>query len=1299
MPTRDAGSDRRTQSHARALLGRIDLGGAGILLVRGEPDPDRLLTLISSWGDPPTVDPSPVDLGFAAADLVPLTRGGLGTRSRSVQRWRSELETRLAGRIGPAERRALDEERAELDQIAARLAGLHGLLDEPPDRSRRFWLAPDEEAAHAAMLRDRLSGRFVPAEVAWLARLIHWTRGRGALERFLTTVREGLGSPAEQASRQTITQFLDLVTGAIASLPPAEHGKPPDPGVFRRTLQDPEFAARVARLRRATERLPASLRGPDRLGLPGRDSEINLRLLRNRCHQLLEAVPAPPPWDGLAAIAALYLTDGAEVALSWAAAQRHLDSPWEAESLRRGASDPGYRLLLERLERIPETDLEELRRFHASGATLEDLIWWASRSGERLGKDQRPEALGPFRIIVEWLRVHGSKLTEEELTGFWEAVATGPGAAVAVSLAGFLGWLGHPAASLVGEVDGLIRILCLPAFRTATVDRLRAWSDPPARGRLPVDCPEGLPPELGRLMRRLSYFQRLAGEPARVPGSIRRPLESAARTEHELAFLRGLGERRDAEQAARLAHLERRPISPPGPASVRVDRLVRQAHEVIAITAVAAARTLVRAEVADWWRSRFGSEPALEQYRWQELTELMRWAEALGEDGRQSVGAILAAYHAHGGASRSQLPANAGWLTRAAGAIDLDEWLRPPRQTATVGKGKKARTYTIAVATDPRDVFLMGSRFQTCLGLHDGQNRDAVIANAADANKAVLYAFAEDGAPAARRLVGVTPDWGMVGYRLYAHERSEELKQAIEAYCGAWAARAGLRLADTGAPAVLARRFWYDDGAEPWSAAALAAYRRLRPEGAAPAVPVLPALLSRLHAAIRAQDRAALESLDDLDLGSDWSTAVAFWRLRVGGVAPPAGGVKPFEATVLSDHLAATGQLRGAADPLQWDLPDEPEPELWHQLFWSLFGLLPPDRRALSNGSDLLLRVPPGDGAWRSRCFSTCRITPALAALGFRKVIALLGRYVQWAPESSCGCPQDLRPHWARVLQLAWLREPDVSVALEAIADPEPLTREILRAFCLRQPERRFQQPLRRLLRTLPAGEETVAVRQTLRSMQARFATRDEADELEAIVLGSHGSTADRLDGLAQLARHPGRLDAALAAVLCAVWAGGEREQVGLAIREAFVRACAARLDECDWQVWPLLHWLATLDPDRQARLLASLWATGESDPPASRFVLAQILESEHALGRTVILQALNHPDAPIRQAAIRLLQTYAHQRPEELTLMLSRCAPWIHPDSYDDLRRGAPGEPPDGPDATSLPGVSPDFRERGTPS
>ena len=158
-------------------------------------------------------------------------------------------------------------------------------------------------------------------------------------------------------------------------------------------------------------------------------------------------------------------------------------------------------------------------------------------------------------------------------------------------------------------------------------------------------------------------------------------------------------------------------------------------------------------------------------------------------------------------------PPNRDWLEAiSAKGVDTERWLAGVDVTVDAG-GEVLRFET---ERDPLHVLEMGTYFKTCLSLDDGFNQASTLANALDVNKQVLYGRREDGTVVARKLIAVTDEGEMLGYRTYAFENSHSVSARLDAALAQFATECGLRLGSTGAPSSLHGGFWYDDGVEPW---------------------------------------------------------------------------------------------------------------------------------------------------------------------------------------------------------------------------------------------------------------------------------------------------------------------------------------------------------------------------------------------------------------------------------------------------------------------------------------------------
>lgn len=106
---------------------------------------------------------------------------------------------------------------------------------------------------------------------------------------------------------------------------------------------------------------------------------------------------------------------------------------------------------------------------------------------------------------------------------------------------------------------------------------------------------------------------------------------------------------------------------------------------------------------------------------------------------------------------------NRRWLLEKAPAnLLVEAWTRPLRRAVAF----QGSTYWLESA-DIRQCLRMGSDFNTCLALRDGENNHSLPINALDINKKVIYLRDDRGRPLLRRLTAVNQQGHLVLYPVY----------------------------------------------------------------------------------------------------------------------------------------------------------------------------------------------------------------------------------------------------------------------------------------------------------------------------------------------------------------------------------------------------------------------------------------------------------------------------------------------------------------------------------------------------
>jgi hypothetical protein len=259
--------------------------------------------------------------------------------------------------------------------------------------------------------------------------------------------------------------------------------------------------------------------------------------------------------------------------------------------------------------------------------------------------------------------------------------------------------------------------------------------------------------------------------------------------------------------ATRLANLEARLAVPPVPSPQRLARLATKLEQAAvaiglgrlgSLTFAAATARLLRTFGLDEWPAEWPRD--------RKTVHAVQSLQRLDLADRQLAGRLLLARTGAPPWDLRDEPANRRFLDelRRRGLV-LEPWLDDSPKVVDAGGPLE-----LALCSDPLQVFQMGAHFQTCLSPR-GMNFFSVVANAADANKRVLYARRGDRV-VGRCLLAITMEARLLVFHPYCHE-SIDFREVVASYARGLAARMGTELASRGAVATLLARDWYDDGA------------------------------------------------------------------------------------------------------------------------------------------------------------------------------------------------------------------------------------------------------------------------------------------------------------------------------------------------------------------------------------------------------------------------------------------------------------------------------------------------------
>lgn len=791
-----------------------------LMLIAGEPDPVKMFRYLSHLGDGPRHVVTPSDLGYAGGSVEPLSKGKLAAASRALTKLQHS-RTLLRG------------SRGELEALRTRLPRLHdwrrramrGQLADSP------WLLDEKQERQLTEVLERHEGLTLNSQSVWFARLVMWCSGPQALVRFCQATPH-LPRPTCEADARP------LLRASLAKLE-----------VWTKRAQTEHWKAIRWEVKEWISRLPP--RVASRAGLSSKLQRDNifqqLEDQRFRCNQALRECD-----DGgrpllLAAAATLTACDRDGVRLPtpllryWSSeANRHRVSA-SCVALAKELGAGSYARLLGFLNAWPETspsDYPLIRSFYDRGEGAEDIAW-VLREGLQdrfFNKALRP---GWARRQIDGLRAAGIKLDGWEASSVLSAATDENGAE---AVAGFVGWVRSlPNAARTPRLCRLMKTVLLgPYFKALSNlglhEPLRNWLSAVRRR----SQREGTG--------RLEAWERCVAQARTASNALEAPARkadvSAARRckrRLEYEYLRSLVDKGRATppQRARCEHL--RPETE-GARSLNQARLLRSLQKSYVVASVDALLRSVRAGAESLLVEDLAAR--LAHHRFARVLDFAVWTKEMTTEQRGLLAAILLSHRLCGDQYKLRFPDNVAWIEKARRAgVDTRAWLSPEPWNGVVA-GKRV---SIAVSMDPVETFLMGDYFGTCLSLGDC-NQMSVLANAADANKHVLYARDRSGRILARKLIAVSKDWGLLGYYCYGKEdnsaegENDSLTEAVTKYCGEIAQRCGLLLINDGEPETIGARFWYDDGPTAWGPPA--------PEPPAPLVPVLGGVVNACHGVV-----------------------------------------------------------------------------------------------------------------------------------------------------------------------------------------------------------------------------------------------------------------------------------------------------------------------------------------------------------------------------------------------------------------------------------------------------------------
>ena len=187
----------------------------------------------------------------------------------------------------------------------------------------------------------------------------------------------------------------------------------------------------------------------------------------------------------------------------------------------------------------------------------------------------------------------------------------------------------------------------------------------------------------------------------------------------------------------------------------------------------------------------------------------------LSTEERENLKKLVETYIQNSESYKLEYEPNQKWLEQAKEAgVNTKAWMQPLRKEVKSSLGK----LQIYESTNPLEIFLMGYYFDTCLSIREGMNRDAVIKNATDINKKVIFAKDSKGTVIGRKLIGISKQYRLIGFETYVSlssqdkEVKKEISLLFDHFCNELAENANVQLSNHGKLEEINEGFWYFDG-------------------------------------------------------------------------------------------------------------------------------------------------------------------------------------------------------------------------------------------------------------------------------------------------------------------------------------------------------------------------------------------------------------------------------------------------------------------------------------------------------
>lgn len=820
IKTRNQMIAARSRNVARLFAGRIYVRADNVFLVNGNPDPEILFKCLCSINEIPDFhkEPTPRLLGFSASDIRPVGAKELNEWSQALQKWQKISQMMEATKRHTSENKMkLEKWAIEVDHLEKRKKLLYHLYSQIGSSENLVtkWIPSDSgEILVDKVFTEVAPGKVMPELWKWFAMINWWIGGKTSSMRFMYA----LSRVCPLKENYDLEQRIELIHKKLIQ--------------FQKDLEQKSKHTVFQIVIDLLESIPAEILNQIGIKPPRRARSIE-EYLKRQVPFIEKKYNDIPRIDSENIIISLIITalDDSDIAFpSCLLIKPVKDGLAFIESILTISKNSQYGKFLGILDKIQtkrysSADIRNVLNLVTAGADHEDINWlYQLELYNDTIQDFSDKKLSPrsLRLITSVIKEYGdSNYSHSEVEYVIDSLISA-GSTWFVDI--FAEWLLMipkkylDKSTIRGAWNTMLSGLALNKLDISNKSIIHQWANPQEQ-KYKMNLTSNLSSETKKCLRDLVHYQKLLGRGEIFPDSINNLLLAGQRKYLELTDLKKLSEvgKLSSDAKTRLLKLENEYRNGNDKITLNENKIKRKAQEITARFAIEALAKIIRDRYLIYFEFELKSAPP-GWLKFHEFSDIIFWSKQLKDRQKEVFNELFNVWKDFGPDYKTHLPINRDWVNMISKRNNkIEKWLHPQ-----VVKCQVLGNYlTIGLSNDPFRIFLMGTYFDTCLGLRSGFNRDSVLANAYDANKGVVFVFDEQGVVKARKLLAVSDGCGLVGYNTYINSNiSEErklIKGEITSYCANLAAVSHLKFVNSSKRIKsLTGIFWYDDGYEKW---------------------------------------------------------------------------------------------------------------------------------------------------------------------------------------------------------------------------------------------------------------------------------------------------------------------------------------------------------------------------------------------------------------------------------------------------------------------------------------------------